>query len=50
MSADLLHSSKKKIEVVYVNVQYQPDSDDCGLFVIANACEICFGRDPSVIK
>ena len=32
----------------YVNVQYQPNSDDCGLLVIANACELWFGRDPSV--
>ena len=50
MSADLLHSSKKKIEVEYVNFQYQPDSNDCGLFVIANACELCFVRDPSHTK
>eukprot|EP00731_Ephydatia_muelleri_P009009 Em0004g1347a len=27
--ADILHSSTKKIEVEYVNVQYQLDSDDC---------------------
>ena len=30
--------------------QYQLGSDDCGLFAIANACEICFGRDPSIVK
>eukprot|EP00731_Ephydatia_muelleri_P001948 Em0001g1948a len=48
--ADILHSSTKKIEVEYVNVQYQLGSDDCGLFAIANACEICFSRDPSVVK
>ena len=48
--ADILHSSTKKIEVEYVNVQYQLGSDDCGLFAIASACEICFGRDPSVVK
>ncbi|KAL5475805.1 hypothetical protein EMCRGX_G025663 [Ephydatia muelleri] len=48
--ADILHSSMKKIEVEYVNVQYQLGSDDCELFAIANACEICFGRDPSVVK
>ena len=48
--ADILHSSTKKIEVEYVNVQYQLGSDDCGLFAIANACEMCFGRDPSVVK
>ena len=48
--ADVLHSSTKKIEVEYVNVQYQLGSDDCGLFAIANACEICFGRNPSVVK
>ena len=48
--ADILHSSMKKIEVEYVNVQYQLGSDDCGLFAIANACEICFCRDPSVVK
>ncbi|KAL5469299.1 hypothetical protein EMCRGX_G030541 [Ephydatia muelleri] len=45
--ADILHSSTKKIEVEYVNVQYQLGSDDCGLFAIASACEICFGRDPN---
>eukprot|EP00731_Ephydatia_muelleri_P021358 Em0013g1085a len=48
--ADILLSSTKKSEVEYVNVQYQLGSDDCGLFAIANACEICFGRDPSVVK
>ena len=48
--ADLLHSSTKTIEVEYVNVQYQLGSDDCGLFAIANACELCFGGDPSVVK
>ncbi|KAL5484188.1 hypothetical protein EMCRGX_G020641 [Ephydatia muelleri] len=48
--ADILHSSTKKIEVGYVNVQYHLGSDDCGLFAIANACEICFCRDPSVVK
>ena len=48
--ADLLHSSTKKIEVEYVNCQYQQGSEDCGLFAIANACELCFGGDPSVVK
>ena len=48
--ADILHSSTKKIEVGYANVQYHLGSDDCGLFAIANACEICFCRDPSVVK
>ena len=48
--ADLLHSSTKKIEMEYVNCQYQQGSEDCGLFAIANACELCFGGDPSVVK
>ena len=48
--ADLLHSSTKKIKVEYVNCQYQQGSEDCGLFAIANACELCFGGDPSVVK
>ena len=48
--ADILHSSTKKIEVEYVNVQYQLGSDDCGLFAISNACELCFGVDPSVVQ
>eukprot|EP00731_Ephydatia_muelleri_P032821 Em0024g365a len=48
--ADLLHSSTKKIEVEYVNCQYQQGSEDCGLFAIANACKLCFGGDPSVVK
>ena len=29
--ADLLYSSKKKINVQYVNIQYQLVEDDCGL-------------------
>ena len=32
--ADILHSSTKKIEVEYVNVQYQLGSDDCGLLLL----------------
>ena len=48
--ADLLHSSTKKIEVEYVNCQYQQGSEDYGLFAIANACELCSGGDPSVVK
>ena len=48
--ADLLHSSTKKMEVEYVNCQYQQGSEDFGLSAIANACELCFGGDPSVVK
>ena len=33
-----------------MNVQYQKGSQDCGLFAIAFACEICFGKDPSSVK
>ena len=48
--ADLMHSAGKQITVQYVNVQYQTGSQDCGLFAIAFACEICFGKDPSSVK
>ena len=48
--ADLMHSAGKQITVQCVNVQYQKGSQDCGLFAIAFACEICFGKDPSSVK
>ena len=47
--ADLMHSAGKQITVQYVSVQYQKGSQDCGLFAIAFACEICFGKDPSSV-
>ena len=50
ISADLMHSVGKQITVQYGNVQYQKGSQDCGLFAIAFACEICFGKDPSSVK
>eukprot|EP00731_Ephydatia_muelleri_P021349 Em0013g1076a len=46
---DLMHSAGKQITVQYVSVQYQKGSQDCGLFAIAFACEICFGKDPSSV-
>ena len=46
--ADLMHSAPGKA-VQYVNVQYHKGSQDCGLFAIAFACEICFGKDPSSV-
>ena len=48
--SDLMHSAGKRITVQYVNVQYKKGSQDCGLFAIAFACEICFGKDPSVVS
>ena len=45
-----MHSAGKQITVQYVNVQYQKGSQDCGLFAIAFACGICFGKDPSSVK
>ena len=48
MVADLLHFSKSKPS--NVNVQYQLGSDDYGLFAIAYVCELCFSRDPKVVK
>ncbi|KAL5509715.1 hypothetical protein EMCRGX_G005133 [Ephydatia muelleri] len=48
--ADLMHSVGKQITVQYVNVQFQKGSQDCGLFAIAFACEICFAKDPSSVK
>ena len=47
--ADLMHSAGKQITVQYASVQYQKGSQDCGLFAIAFACEICFGKDPSSV-
>ena len=44
-----MHSAGKQITVQYVNVQYQKGSQDCSL-LIAFACEICFGKDPSSVK
>ena len=45
--ADLLQSKQQHIEICYPDVQWQSGVSDCGLFAIAFATSICFGRDPT---
>ena len=45
--ADLLQSKQQHIEICYPDVQWQSGVSDCGLFAIAVATSICFGRDPN---
>ena len=45
----LLKSNQKKIILRSMNCQQQTGSNDCGLFAIANATELCFGGKPSSV-
>ena len=43
--AAMLHSSKSKFILRYIEVQHQNGADDCGLFAIAFAKALCAGKD-----
>ena len=47
--ASLLFSPEKKINVAVPNVQQQGSNLDCGVFAIAFATSLCFGKDPSTL-
>ena len=44
--ADLVHSDRRQIMFEYMNIQPQKGSNDCGLFVFANATTLCHGENP----
>lgn len=45
--ASLVMTSQKEVKCFVHNVQQQKGGVDCGLFAIANATALCFGKDPS---
>ena len=46
----MLHSSKPKFILRYIEVQHQNGADDCGLFAIAFAEALCAGKDPHLLS
>lgn len=48
--AALLKCDKKKIYLLFSDVQQQPDSASCGLFSLAYAYSLCEGKDPTKIQ
>ena len=47
---NLLMTTDKIITVTYVNVQYQIEASDCGLFALAFATSLCSGQDPATVR
>ncbi len=47
--AALLHTSKDKITIRYMNVQHQIGASDCGLFALAFATSLCLAIDPTSV-
>ena len=45
--ASLVKTEKKILKVKFSNVYMQTNGNDCGLYAIANATALAFGRDPS---
>lgn len=45
--AKILKTSENSFQLNHVDVQRQRGPDDCGLFTIANATTLCFGKDPN---
>ena len=48
--AAMLHSSKPKFILRYIEVQHQNGADDCGIFTIAFAKALCAGKDPHLLS
>ena len=48
--AALIKCDKKKIFLLFPEVQQQPDSSSCGLFALAYAATLCEGKDPTKTK
>ena len=44
--ASVLHSPHESLYVYFMNADIQINGNDCGLYAIANATEICHGFDP----
>ena len=45
--ASLVKTEQKVLKVKFSNVYMQTNGNDCGLYAIANATALAFGRDPS---
>ena len=45
--ADIMQSRERHIDIFYADVQHQSGSNDCGLFAIALATSVCYGKDPA---
>ena len=45
--ASLVKTEKKILRAKFSNVYMQTNGHDCGLYAIANATALAFGRDPS---
>ena len=45
--ASLVKTEKKILKAKFSNVYMQTNGNDCGLYAIANATALAFGRDPS---
>ena len=48
--ADMLQSKSSEITIQYVDVQWQSNTYDCGLFALANATMLCNGTDPTSVS
>ena len=48
--ADLLCIPEQYIILKHVKMQYQLGANDCGLFAISSACNICNGENPAELK
>ena len=48
--ADLIQSQAADVTLRYMDVQWQSNGYDCGLFALANATALCDGTDPSTIS
>ena len=48
--ADMLQTKSSELTLQYVDVQWQSNACDCGLFALANAASLCHGTDPSSIN
>ena len=46
---DMMHSDKKAISIRTVHIQQQMGGSDCGLFAIANATALCYGKDSGTL-
>lgn len=47
--AALINSDRKKIHMLFPDVQQQPDAASCGLFALANAYSLCGGKEPAKV-
>ena len=48
--AALVKCDKKKIFLLFPDVQQQPNSSSCGLFALAYASTLCEGKDPAKVR